>query len=982
MSRWDALRTDFSAGGVHSSSSYSRRRRLPTGNSDFKTSRQDNSNFHGNGRVRNHVTSSVRSNDRVTDNSELRSRHHHKYSQTASCSRVNNSMSEDIIKDVLEKFKYSVSSFIESRDNEDNLRATLKLITKTLFQQIINPDSILDGFVQHEQFFSCSMDTSMSPDLVSEIVYIILRGIKEISNKTGSLQNECKKIIINITNLASVCLGIFISHQQDYNSIFQTRTERPKYFTDLRLCEYATVLLDIIGTVENSCTDDTTTQCVEVMEFKASIFACLAKIMMVSSINWGNDKNRQTLRSPLFPWGAERTATFIVKQSILPFVKSVENSTVSTALKLAYCQAAMECLYVLLNDHDVYLVPVIKGGKIVQRNHLLSKHAAAILAPLVVDVLPDGKENLSRNPLRSDTIAAISAFWSWSCQVANDEGFSNSTTNGWITTSCRSMTAVINALYALKKGKYPCTKQSDCSPSCQELNASEIATQIYTILHLQSAASYQSYFLELLTSLSLMYPSTTARHWHLFLEATGPRNHIGDKPAVGKASCLILFVNRCVSEAKNEAYDDGCWLNMLHALRAISALISSMPLSLWISSEGRTSYRLSAGNFPTRVRQTLINAMSVILNLMCSFRTILETKPLTCSLWSKVCLEQTMMQCSILAGQFCTMLPFAGDNHVLIEPASNILCLAADIYILGLKMVEVDNISPMATSQVLGKASSIFGHVILESLGYGVTDSGKAVAVSPPARRWLQNVSSYEFIGIILTKSTYRNTSQLKERAEMMSSVAKSAPWVITREPFNLATFRDTCSHLCGNTDDAKTRLLGVKLIQSFLLGRKAFQAQCELQIESPVVQEYFCPLLQSALKDESPSVRISAISSFGALLQSDWRSILLSPDESMLGPDAVDWTCVSSILQASSDRFNTGIRIAACKTIGDIYSECTDTRNVENEKNMVPFCDAFAVEFSDKVCKKMELAITDVDASVRSMVSEHIDFCFIIFIT
>jgi len=971
MSRWDALRTDTGTGRAQSSSSYTRRRRRLAGNTEIQTIRQHHGNFHRIGRVGDRGESSVPSSGRVTDNSELRSQHYHKSSQTAN---ENVSKSKDVINDALDQFKNSVSSLVKSHPNKEssrdivgNLRSTLNIIIKMLLPENIDPDSILDSCIQN-QLSSSSIHTSLSPDLVSEIIYVILRGIKAIGNKSRPLQKECKDIIVNMSNLSSVCLGIFASRQQPYR-----KTERPRYFTDLRLCECVTILLDIIRTDVDSCTNDTTTQQMEVTGFNASLFVCLAKIMAVSTINWGNNKSTQKWRSPLNPWGPEKTATFIVKQSVLPFVKSVGDSTVSTALKLTYCQAAMECVCVLLNDHQVDLFPEIKGGKLVRRNHPLSKHAAAILAPLVVDVLPDGKEKHSRNPLRSEVIAAISVSWNWSCQVAFDDGFSNETTNGQIVTSCRSMTAVVNALYALKKGKYKCTEQNDCSPPSQELHASEISKQIHMILQIERSSPFRSYFLELLTSLSLMYPSALARHWHLFLEDTSPRHLRGDNLAVRKGSFLVSFVERGICDSNNGKYDDECWINMPHALGAISALISSMPLTLWISSEGRTSYRLSAGNFPSRVRQALMNTMSAILKVMSSLRTIVETEPiLSRGFGSNAYFEHTMIQCSILAGQFCTILPFAGDNDVLIEPASKIVSLAADIYTLGLKMIGIDTVSFAASSQLIGKASSIFGHVILESLGSGVTDTGKAVAVSPPARQWLCDVSSYDFIGVALSKKTYRSPNQSKAGVDILAHVARSAPWVITREPFNLATFRDTCSHLCGNVNDAKTRILGLKLVESFLLGRKASQSLCIFQIDFPVVPEYFCPLLQSALKDEIPAVRISAISSFGALLQTDWRSMLLTPHESTFEPDMVDWTCINSILQATSDGSNSGIRSAACKAIGNIYSECIDTPDIENssstQKKTIPFCDAFAIHFANNVCNKMEMAIADANASVRSM--------------
>lgn len=209
----------------------------------------------------------------------------------------------------------------------------------------------------------------------------------------------------------------------------------------------------------------------------------------------------------------------------------------------------------------------------------------------------------------------------------------------------------------------------------------------------------------------------------------------------------------------------------------------------------------------------------------------------------------------------------------------------------------------------------------------------------------------------------------------MLSAVAKRSPLALTREPFNLASFCEVCAVQCESQSDADSRILGLKLIESFLLGRKAFQAEfISNNTVSSVVPETFCPLLLVALEDHSAAVRTCAVSSFGSLLRHDWMGLFLSGAGSVEA-SPVDWTSLESIIRlcSANEEKIASVRTSCCKAIGDISSVCIGgmlSGEGDDTNANVTFLDDFVLSFTCKISEVMANALTDDIASVRSMVS------------
>jgi len=287
---------------------------------------------------------------------------------------------------------------------------------------------------------------------------------------------------------------------------------------------------------------------------------------------------------------------------------------------------------------------------------------------------------------------------------------------------------------------------------------------------------------------------------------------------------------------------------------------------------------------------------------------------------------------------------------------------------------------PLATKAemeqtLLDKAVATFSHVILEGLGAGLSSSNavQVTTCSAPAKHWLSDASSFEFIAVLLTDSCWPCPSS-KERMEMLSAVAKSSPWTLVREPFNLASFCDVCA-VQSQSRDANSRILGLKVIESFIVGRKTCSDECTPKSTVfSVIPHTFCPLLLVVLEDHSAAVRTSAVTSLGSLVRHDWIRLFLS-DIKHVNASSIDWTPLESILSLCTANVEkiASVRSSSCKAIGDISASCIHRTlcDVGDDMNCEgTLSDEFAISFTGKVCEVMAIALSDHVAIVRSMVS------------
>ena len=327
--------------------------------------------------------------------------------------------------------------------------------------------------------------------------------------------------------------------------------------------------------------------------------------------------------------------------------------------------------------------------------------------------------------------------------------------------------------------------------------------------------------------------------------------------------------------------------------------------------------------------------------------------------------EIVMRLVSDVAGKLCTILPFSGDNMLLLHSAVRIMQCAGDIYVDSVSAGFHDS---TMHSSLCSKAISTFGSVIIESLGTCsiASDTESISTISAPVTAWLSSASSYDFIGLLLTDSRWPCPSS-RERMDMLSALAKGSPSTLVREPFNLASFCEVCTYQSQNGSGLNSRTQGLQLIESFIHGRKASIECSSNSMVDVVIRQTFKPILLTALEDSSGTIRTCAVSSFGSLLQRDWMECI--------DASTIDNTPLGSIIRLCSAKNENvaSVRAASCKAIGDIFISCTDgtLRHAKNSSDeSVSLDDGFILTFSCTVCEAMRNALADMAASVRSMVS------------
>ncbi|KAL3815779.1 hypothetical protein ACHAXA_001673 [Cyclostephanos tholiformis] len=972
-SRWASLRRDDEPGGSSSSTapyfSSSQRRLQSRGRCKSNTS--CNGHNRGWGNEKQNRSHRILSDNSVGDNFNWRRR----AANDARNPPPKEWEKEEAVRTAIEILKYSTSHFMDKTQtstdkgaSEERLSCVLRSVedlAASIFHDAVH-------FFELPRSLHRLDSTKPLPEISNVFVWETGYSLIRLIHLLSQSQSDCCEIIRCMSSVALGCLQSLTNNQQhqQQKQLGADQSSASKYMTDTCLCECASMLLDSLRFKRRHSFFDRrdTENDDEMMLCKATLFSCLGKILTLSTMTintcayLSNHKNGRNRLDPLSSWGAEKTANMIVKTA-LPFLEILtkdDGTAISFSDKYNYGHGIMECLYLLFRDPSWGF-----SYENIDLDHPahLSRHAAAIFAPLIVDVMPDGKENQHVNPLRKRTLSAICSFWELSYElIQKDERSSDERVDQTmvIVMSCRCLAAALNALSALRKSR---TQTNHDVPN--EIDVFATARQLQSMIQNEELQHLQPKFISLLTFLGLAYPSASASHWYLFLE-----------PSAKKSSLLSILDEGAAALGSDDFHGERC-IALPSTLRATSILLTAMPFTLWISGEARPSLRTSGGNFSSRVRSALLNVVNCIYNLMTAIKGIVccERESIESMLRHAPSVDIVIVLVSEVAEKLCTKLPFSGENHILLRPTSLLVQCAGDIYVQAAKSLASKRLPSKAKLEhtLLINTLATFSHVIMESLGAVTSDSNAEQVTSrfAPAIKWLSDASSFEFIGLLLTESCWPCPSA-SERMYMLSAVAKRSPLTLVREPFNLASFCDVCVDHSQSRDES-SRILGVKLIESFIMGRKTCVVECTTKSSVfSVISQTFCPLLLVALEDHSSAVRIAAATSLGSLVGFEWIGLFLLDAEN-LNASSIDWTPLESILRLCTANVEkvANVRASCCKAIGDISASCIHRTLFESEDNTNcagPLADKFIIAFSGKVSEVMTIALSDDVAIVRSM--------------
>ena len=711
---------------------------------------------------------------------------------------------------------------------------------------------------------------------------------------------------------------------------------RPRSMTDLRLCSCASILLDfLVDNIHLQKDDDTS-----LIDYKSSLFACLANLLGLSALLGICDSDGKNKRSLLFPWGAEKTVDLVVTKSVLPFVNAImENGYVSNSSKMDCCCPAVECLKLLLRDHS-------KSSS--QANKQLSNHAAAIMAPLIIDVDENGRENQRPNPLRTSTLKVIVLFWNLTYQLTQAE--QTDTTINNINVACQSVKAAVDSLDALKRGKMHHSGSESPPP---EIDVAALCRQIQNSLQNELLYSNHHVFLELLASLCHSYPSVAAGQWHLFLEQ--PASHFGVSKSSKGAPLLLGYIEDATSILNKKTIRTRSTSILPDVLHTTLKLVSAMPLSHWIAGETKSKPRITGESyFESRVRNSMLRLIDFTYSLMTSIRDVIISDMPSLraqAIGSVSFVKSIVIHTAKLAEIFCSSLPFHNPNDPLLQSAVKLVGCSGDIFVLCTKAMGDATADYL---ELLEMAAYTFSRIITDTV-----DTNSFNRNVTPSQYWLSDSASFEFLDMLLCPGKETTEKKEKKQIEMLSQIARICPLALAREPFNLASFCELCA-VQSRDHDPERKLSGVKLIESFIIGRNAFQSEFASPDTCTAIVESICPVLLSASKDNEPKIRAVAVASLGQLSESEWS--LLLQHSRCNGLSCLGCHYVQTILQSCSMKGekNAKVRSSACKAIGDVSSCIISMHSCTDE---------FVCQFSQTICHEMENVLNDEYPPVKSMV-------------
>ena len=474
-------------------------------------------------------------------------------------------------------------------DGYDAAMASLQRLMTCLFGEEQDVQAIQTyRFVLDDNTLMPSVEIRASDSVRCEVSSVLLCGTKAALSE----QNEVADISLSI---AAACLG-------------SLSAQVPIGFRD----EVVSVVCGLLAREE--CT----------LHQQSMLFECLA--------------SKPGLGGKQLPWGAEKVVDLVVRQSILPFIGSLETRDISYAEKANYCCPAMKCLRLLMNppsDHDL------------QTNQpRLSNHASAILAPLVLDVLPSGIERRRTNPLRQLTLDALCSFWSWSYESTSSVEQSRR-----LMLPCECMISVLAAIHLLRGDKMGGSKGGNAS----EMDVQTVARHLRDLIAARGDGIKM--YLDTFSHLCSAYPNASSSQWQIFLEG------------YGTAPPLLPSLLEDGTSAYANNVENSELLSLLPSiLVSAKSLMKAIPFTNWLASD-QSPMKMTHGNFSARVRQSIMHLVSCINRLVVAMLDhLFLVEP------------DTWRHTSQLALQLCECLPFDEDS-LFIEPVSRMVQSIGDVYV-------------------------------------------------------------------------------------------------------------------------------------------------------------------------------------------------------------------------------------------------------------------------------------------------------------
>ena len=579
------------------------------------------------------------------------------------------------------------------------------------------------------------------------------------------------------------------------------------------------------------------------------------------------------------------------------------------------------------------------------------KHASAILAPLVNDVAVDGQELCLSNPLRSRLflVLQLGLIVLPGTSLLAENLFQCLTLAIQMADLIDKSTASIQEA---NRGGNKAHQSSDLDIAAVERLLQESFLD-YTVSlsnpNIEKSSRYRVNVLELLLSFLKSRPEAS-----LYLGKTlllqEPRRSATSNPLNAKKECT-----KCNYSLFYEKYSP--FLCCLHdrkdskertlMMECLIVLVHAIPWKLWM---GKVQVRGSTSNYSQRVADAILGIVDITNCMLVSKLS----HPIGSTFHNRPSVVDPLPR---LLKVILLEVPYykagcQGVDDRINKTAQNLFEIMASGKLL---------LNERQPNDFRESIVEVFG----ECMGGRETPEGSITTMIAPTQSWFSSSSSRNFRDDLFKhiKEATRDSVQresgvpsslVKTSAKLLCFMLQARPHKVINNIPQWEMFKDSIGRLCEK-NNKNLQLTGLQLLGSFLLGRQEHISCMEVPYEKVV--SYVLSILPKMTSSAHGPCQIACFEAYGALNRSDWLSSDLSHHLQVILPRCVE----------EKGESVANVRGAACKTIGDIYSNCF----FESNSNDIQLClsEGSLRNLSLDICRVLVQATKDSNASVRSMV-------------
>jgi hypothetical protein len=814
-------------------------------------------------------------------------------------------------------------------------------------------NSVLENILQHFAGDACPLRNVKRSEAIQQSLTRLLELLSSSSRDSGDIRNSSSKITWPECGRAIVCLvdQLLLNHilqdndQSSQALIFQvliqclpdTNTSVDDISKHLFLSKQET--LRCVMTVSQTCQVATLTQ-----EARRLICHFLARFL------------RDAATVAHLP--AEETAQQIVGKILLPLIS--QQAPAKEPVMTIPSSSPGESVTGQLRIDVLQAIGTVLDS---------AKHASSLLAPLVQDVAEDGSEQHVVNPLRQQLFASLQQHLldslpgnmsSKSAEVCTSPQLQDCT--------CQCLIKALNAAHKVKAGNISNDmKKSDTSTST-DIDLIAMENIACRMLLSNKVQDMRLLAFELAQALIKYCPDVSAGLGSTLLAARTPRFQ------QQHTSRSVPSQEQCCPLCQKREYELPILLTLVHghpfktsndtdkllvqakvqlaAIQCLNDLIGTMPLKKWLASSSITTRKSSAVASASGFGRSIVDSLTKVVQIT---RCLFQRPP--------AILLPPVELLAQLAKTVLVDIPYQEHQLAHLTNAACELCEC-----LG-NLTMAHQRSFILRNETLQGA--VFS-VLIDSMGGRVTPQGHLTPMSIPTRTWLAGADGSEFFRQTLDSIETMEDSQstLTNSSQLLRAMLRTRPETAI---VHWNQMEQLLRRFVGS-EDSKTRLRGLELLEGIVVGRKDFGDAVEEDFTSlvaPLVEF----ILRRARDDVAASCRCVAFQTYSGLLARDWVFIHGSDEENGIldHVGAIISHCRKTLGSADKPvETDAKVRSAACKAIGDVCTQCiSSTLGEATAGNARPTLteNDFRCLFRD-VYEAMLEAVEESNVSVRSMVS------------